>query len=604
MDLTVETLKQSMSNISQEMYLFTGIVMLLIFYIIHIYSLRQERKKFSQAVSTQVKVFKKAFDTATDGMLILSDTYDVLYANKTMMNLLALEKDFQYKTFKYMPQIKTAKTWVNLDLFLNTQKERIRDNILPFPQSFLRVKEEEILINLYLDSYIEESKGNKKHYILTIQDLTQMRKSSQMEYKHKLTHLPNQIKALQDIPALFSKIHTENNKIALALMSFDNFSMLRSIIGYEQSNEVIIKFSKILSEITSNMNVGIYHTFDNHFLLTLSNVESIEDVKTLVKELQQKLATSYKMEEGSLYLSVSVGIAIYPESGPTRNLLDNTYKALASAQKDGDSNIVVYVPNKMESQFDELQLHNDMQSGLSKGEFEVYYQPIVDIKTQEITSAEALIRWIHPELGFIPPDVFIGMMEKTGFIVKLGQYVLEEVLKQQKRWELFKFKAIEVSINVSMVEIATGEFVEHVDKQLKHHQLNPECIKFEITEGMAMVGEKQTEKYFHQLKKLGVGIALDDFGTGYTSFTYLKKFPADTIKIDKSLVDHILTNEEDLRIVHAMIELGHNLGMKIVVEGVESKKMLELLSEIGCDYMQGYYFSKPLPVFEFQKLLR
>lgn len=445
-------------------------------------------------------MFKKAFDTATDGMLILSDTYDVLYANNTMVDLLALEKDFQYKTFKYMPQIKTAKTWVNLDLFLNAQKERMGDNILPFPQSFLRVKEEEVLINLYLDSYIEESKANTKHFIITIQDLTEIRKSSQMEFKHKLTHLPNQIKALQDIPALFSKIHTENNKIALALMSFDNFSMLRSIIGFEQSNEVIIKFSKMLVEITADKKVGVYHTFDNHFLLTISNVESIEDVKTLIKELQKKLAISYKMEEGSVHLTVSVGIAVYPESGATRNLLDNTYKALDSAQKDGDSNIVVYIPNQKESQYDELKLHHDMQSALTKGEFEVYYQPIVDTKTQKIISAEALIRWIHPELGIIPPDVFIGMMEKTGFIIKLGQYVLEEVIKQQKRWELFKFKFIEVSINVSMLEIATGEFVEHVDKQLKHHQLDPESIKFEITEGMAMIGEKQTEKYIHQLK--------------------------------------------------------------------------------------------------------
>ena len=140
MDLTLETLIQFMSNISQEMYIFIGIVMLVTFFIVHMYSLRQEKKKLSQAVSTQVKVFKKAFDTATDGMLILSDTYDVLYANNTMVNLLALEKDFQYKTFKYMPQIKTAKNWVNLDVFLNAQKERMGDNILPFPQSFFKSK--------------------------------------------------------------------------------------------------------------------------------------------------------------------------------------------------------------------------------------------------------------------------------------------------------------------------------------------------------------------------------------------------------------------------------------------------------------------------------
>jgi polar amino acid transport system substrate-binding protein len=245
-----------------------------------------------------------------------------------------------------------------------------------------------------------------------------------------------------------------------------------------------------------------------------------------------------------------------------------------------------------------------MQKGLDNDEFEVYYQPIIKVENEEVIGAEALIRWIHPRYGFIPPDVFIGLMEKTGFIVKLGQFVLEEVLKQQKRWELFKFKQIHVSINVSMIEIATGDFVEHVEQELIHHQVNPELIKFEITEGTAMISEIQTEKYFYKLKKLGVGISLDDFGTGYTSFTYLKKFPADILKIDKSLVDHILLNTEDQRIVKAMIELGHNLGMKIVVEGIETKKMVALLASYECDYMQGYYFAKPLPVFEFQKLLR
>jgi polar amino acid transport system substrate-binding protein len=155
-----------------------------------------------------------------------------------------------------------------------------------------------------------------------------------------------------------------------------------------------------------------------------------------------------------------------------------------------------------------------------------------------------------------------------------------------------------------MVEINTGEFVQHVERKLGEHQVNPECIKFEITEGLAMINESETEKYFLALKKLGVGISLDDFGTGYTSFGYLKKFPADNVKIDKSLVDYILTNEEDQRIVKAIIELAHTLGMKIVVEGIENQKMVDIIASYGCDYMQGYHFSKPLPVFEFQKLIR
>lgn len=601
----MERLMQFMSNMSQEEYIVSGIVILLGVFLIHIYSLRQEKKKLITTVYAHVKVFQKAFETSQDAMLILSDTYEVVYANQAMVNLLKLDNNFQYQSLNNMPHVLIGREWFALDDFLKSKQEKLNHTLLSFPQSILNVAgEKEIPINLYVDTLVEERKSKQQYYIVTMQDMTETQKYSEMAYKHKLTALPNQIKALQDIPMLFSKIHTENNKIALALMQFDNFSRLRSIIGYEQSNEVIVTFSNYLTTIVSEMNVNVYHTFDNHFLLTFSNVNSVEEVKALILQLQSKLAELYKIEDSSLHLTVSVGIAIYPESGPTRKLLDNTYKALNMAQNNGDSHIAVYLPSKLQNEFDELRLHNDMKSGLEKGEFEVYYQPIVNVSNEEVVAAEALIRWVHPELGFIPPDVFIALMEKTGFIIKLGRFVLEDVLKQQKRWELFKFKPIEVSINVSMVEIATGEFVQHVEKQLKHHQIFPERIKFEITEGVAMISESQTEKYFQQLKKLGVGISLDDFGTGYTSFTYLKKFPADILKIDKSLIDHIMTNEEDQRIVHAMIELGHNLGMKVVVEGIETKAMAALLTSYGCDYMQGYYYSKPLPVFEFQKLLR
>jgi len=605
MDGTMETLPQLINNMSQEDYVVAGIVIVLALFLIHIYSLRQEKKKLITTVYTHVKVFQKAFETAKDAMLILSDTYEVVYANQAMVSLLKLDNNFQYQPLKNIPQINTGKNWVGFDTFLESKKDRLKQKLLSFPQSMLKViREKEVLVNLYIDTLVEESKRDKKYYIITMQDLTEVKKTSEMAYQHKLTGMPNQMKAMQDIPILFSKIHTQNNKIALALMQFDNFSRLRSIVGYEQSNEVIVTFSNYLTTIVSEMNVNVYHTFDNHFLLTISNVNSVDDVKALIIQLQTKLAELYKMEDTNLHLTVSVGVAIYPESGPTRKLLDNTYKALDMAQNEGDGNIAVYLPSTLQNEFDELRLHNDMKSGLEKGEFEVYYQPIIDVKSEEVVAAEALIRWIHPELGFIPPDVFIGLMEKTGFITKLGQFVLEEVLKQQKRWELFKFRPIEVSINVSMVEIATGEFVEHVDKQLRYHQIHPERIKFEITEGVAMISEGQTEKYFQRLKKLGVGISLDDFGTGYTSFTYLKKFPADILKVDKSLIDHVMSNEEDQRIVHAIIELGHNLDMKVVVEGVETKAMSELLISYGCDYIQGYYYSKPLPVFEFQKLLR
>jgi len=603
MNFTLEKLEQITNQMTQEGYAPIGLSILFIFFLIYMYFLMRRKKKARLAAANSVKVFQKAFDLSRDSMLILSDKNEVIYANKSMVRLLQLEENFLLKVLEKIPEIKVKKSWVALDKFIQENHERSKEKVLSFPQSMLKVLDNnEIPINLYIDTVLMETNGRVWCNVISIQDITQEKERSTLLFKHQLTNLPNQLQALQDLPAFYSKVHLEKNKIALMLMSFDNFSMLRSIIGYEQSNEVLKKFAKYLQSIVTDLNVSVYHTFDNHFLLTVTNLHSIEEARTFVAEIQAKVASFYKMEDVSLHLTVSAGIAVYPDSGATRTLLDNTYKALAQANKGGDSRIVVFIPEKSTNIYDELKLHNDMQEGLGRGEFEVYFQPIVKAQSKEVVAAEALIRWKHPQYGLIPPDVFISLMEKTGFIVKLGQYVLVEVLKQLKRWELFGFKQIEVSINVSMVEINTGEFVQNVEVQLGHHKVHPELIKFEITEGMAMISEAETEKYFLALKKIGVGLSLDDFGTGYTSFGYLKKFPADTMKIDKSLIDYILTNEEDQRIVKAMIELGHNLGMKIVVEGIENKKMVEIIASYGCDYMQGYYFSKPVPVFPYLSL--
>lgn len=576
------------------------------FFLLYWYFLLKEKKKLEVILDNNLKVFQKVFDASEDAILILSDKSEVIYANKTMVRLLQLNNDFLMKVWKPIIQIKVKKDWIALDKFIEENRIDTKEKVPSNLQFILKISEgDEIPINLYLDTILMKMPDEIMLCdIITIQELDKEKERSSMYFRHQLTNLPNQLQIYQDLPAFLSKAHLEKNKLALILLNLDNFSMLRSIIGHEQANGVLKKFAKYLESIGENLNTTVYHTFDNHFLLTATNLHTIEESRTFVEDIQTKVSSFYKMEDVNLHLTVSAGIAIYPDSGSIRNLLDNAYNALAKAEKEGDGKINIFIPEKITCHYDELRLHNDMPGALSKGEFEVYYQPIIRVINKEIEAAEALIRWKHPQYGLIPPDVFIYLMERTGFIVRLGQYILEEVLKQQKRWELFKFKQVEVSINVSMVEINTGQFVQNVEKKLGQHQVKPELIKFEITEGMAMSNESETTKYFLALKKLGVGISLDDFGTGYTSFGYLKKFPADNVKIDKSLVDYILTNEEDQRILKAIIELAHTLGMKIVVEGIENKEMVELIASYGCDYMQGYYFSKPLPVFEFQKLLR
>ncbi|PHS41859.1 MAG: GGDEF domain-containing protein [Sulfurovum sp.] len=593
------------SHMTQREYLFIGLSLLLIGFFFYKYFSVKRRNRHKENMLKHLRILQKSFDISKDAMLILSTKNEVIYANKSMIKLFNLDENYLLKVLKNIPEIKVRNTWVVLDTFIGKNRTRLTDTLLTFPHILLKVSDDdEIPINLSMDT-ISIGKSYTTYYkVISIEDLRKEEGFLTIESRHELTDLPDMKQVFKDLPAFYSKVHLEKNKIALILLKLDNFTRLRSIVGYEESNEVLKKFAKYLTGIAEDLNLSVYHTFDNHFLLTVTKLKSIDAARKLVEDIQLELVTFYKKEDVNLHLTVSAGISIYPDSGPIRKLFDYTYKALAKGEDQGDNRITVFLPEEFAETYDELTLHNYMQRGLDKGEFEVYYQPIIRVENEEVIGAEALIRWKHPQYGMIPPDVFIPLMEKTGFIIKLGQFVLEEVLKQQKRWELFKFKQIEVSINVSMVEIATGEFAEYVEEKLIEHQVNPEIIKFEITEGVAMISESETVKYFIALKKLGVGISLDDFGTGYTSFGYLKKFPADTLKIDKSLVDYILTNEDDQRIVKAMIELGHTLGMKIIVEGIENKKMVEIIASYGCDYMQGYYFDKPLPVFEFQKLLR
>jgi len=579
----------------------------LVVLVIALWVVQKRRTILEERLAGKVQMFKKAFDISEDAIMVLSDDNRILYANNALKKLFGLPKDFENKPLEPMPKIKIKKEWVALDVFIKELRQGTNKKMQSFPQSSLSLDPESqysIPVNFYVDRLSNQKRYSSWCNIIAIHDLRKEYERSQIAYRHKLTNLPNQLQAKEDLNKLFSKIHLHNKKLALVLIDIDNFSQIRSIIGYEQSENILIHFGQYLEILAKESSFYVYHTFSNNFLVCLPVIETVDEVVYFCKQIQKELTTFYKVNNVQFHLTASMGISIYPDSGSTLNLMDRAYKALTEAQKSGYGHIHIYTQSEFEKKYDELELFNAIHQALGKEEFEVYYQPIVRAKDQEVLAAEALIRWKHSEYGYIPPDIFIPILEKSGFIIELGRYVLSEVIKQQKRWEVFKFKPIEVSINMSLLEIESDGFVENVTQQLAEHQIAPELIKFEITEGAAMENESQADRQLHELKQLGVSLALDDFGTGYTSFSYLKKFPADVLKIDKSLIDYIMENEEDQRIIKAMIELGHNLGMKIVVEGIETKAMAELISSYGCDYMQGYYFGRPQPAYEFQELIR
>ena len=574
--------------------------------IIHMYMYRLKKLHLERYLEEKLKVFQNVFYISEDAILILSNRYEILYANTPAIELFGLKKYFMYTPLE-LPYVKVKNEFVSLDTLIGQSIASSEKRMNVFSDTTLKYNEktkEEIPVNLYFNTSFTALNDTVPGTIIVINDMRKEKAKALLAYRHKLTALPNLAQAQNDLNALYAKLHLSEQKIALVLMDIDNFSRLRSIVGYEQSNVILVKFAKYLTYLANRLNFSVYHTAHNNFLLTITDFSNEAEVLDIVNTIRHELKSFYKIGNSKLHLTASVGISIYPDSSSTLNLLDDAYKALSYAEKKGDNRVEVYHPRNAQHGYDELQLYNEMHLALEKNEFEVYYQPIVDAKTEEIVSAEALIRWKHPKHGLIVPAIFIPIMEKTGVIVELGKYVREEVLKQQKRWELFDFKQVPIAINISMMELESEGFVESAIEELEAHKVMAKLIKFEITEGSAMISEDRTRKKLMQLQKSGINIALDDFGTGYTSFNYLKNIPANILKIDRSLIINIVRSEEDQRIVKAMIELGHTLGMKIVVEGVEDTHMFTKIVDLGSDYIQGYYFFKPLPVFEFQELLR
>jgi len=567
-------------------------------------SSKKKLLSYEKFIKETIGFYDELLNISEDAIVLLDKQDNIVYINDAMKKLLGFDRRDIPKQFP-MPSVIKNDTSTKLDKFLSDLKISPYQVITYFDDLTLEVITRKIPVTIYVSHYRPFDISSKKDVrAVLIRNKEVDREKKKLEERHKLTQLPNHIKLQKDLQNIFIKLHLNDHKIALAVMEIDNFSSLRAIIGYEATNNILVTFANYLNSISKDFSFSIYHTLHNSFVVLLNGINNDTDIYSLVNLIQEKLKSLYKMENSILHLTASVGLSMYPDNSSTGELLNNAYKALAQAESKGEGWVQMYKPIIKEHGYDELKLYNDMHSALKRNEFEIFYQPIVDAKTRNIVSAEALIRWKHPEHGMVRPDIFIPIMEKTGFIIKLGKHILEEVIKQQKRWELFKFKQVPVSINLSLAELEKDNFVRGVEVQLKNHNVSPELIKYEITEGLAMENEERTSQQLSELRRMGINILLDDFGTGYTSFSYLKKIPANIVKIDRSLVINVLTSKTDQGITQAIIDLAHSIGMKVVVEGIEDEHMFNMLRDMGADYIQGYYISRPVPVFEFQNFLR
>jgi diguanylate cyclase (GGDEF)-like protein len=421
-----------------------------------------------------------------------------------------------------------------------------------------------------------------------------------LAYHDALTGLPNRPLFIDRLIVALAQANRANQKLAVFFLDLDRFKDINDSLGHNVGDALL---RSVAERVRRSVREGdtIARFGGDEFTLLIPRVEQIEDAATIAQKIIDMLKIPFVVGEHELFVTTSIGISLFPNDGADpETLVRNADTAMYRAKEHGRDNYQLYAPAMNARALERLALENLLRKALSQDELILHYQPLIDLKTRTVAGVEALIRWNHPEMGLLYPAHFITVAELSGLIVPIGNWVLRTACRQVRQWQKRFDYEISVSVNLSARQFQQPDLLAQVARVLEETGLPPQSLELEITESSAMQNAENTIYTLREFKALGVRIAMDDFGTGYSSLNYLKRFPIDTLKLDKSFVNDITTDPSDAAIATAVISLAHSLNLDVVAEGVETEAQLAILTKEKCDRIQGYYFSKPRSVFDLE----
>lgn len=439
----------------------------------------------------------------------------------------------------------------------------------------------------------------------------------QLAYYDSLTGLPNRQMLADRLDWAFRQAERYGRTGALLHLNIDRFKQVNEALGPAMGDEVLRIVASRLGQVVRAsdtlgrtgeelMHNSLPRLAGDEFTVLLVEMEKIESAINVAQRLLDSMKEPLHVGGHDLFVTLSIGIAVFPTDGANRDVLQkNAAAALESVKKKGGNSYHFYSNSLNERSLQFLNLQNDLRKAIERGEFRLYFQPKLEVSSERIVGAEALIRWEHPKRGMVWPGEFIPMAEQTGLIVPIGTWVFHESCRQIKRWQAAGLEIGNLSVNVSGRQFHEEDFLDVLQNILGEVGIDPKLIKIELTESMLMENASRSISMLQQIKGMGLQLSIDDFGTGYSSLSYLQKFPIDELKIDYSFMKGINTenSHDSTAIVGAIIALAHSLGLKVVAEGVESDHQLAYLQARGCEECQGFIFSKPLPADKFAGLL-
>ena len=422
-------------------------------------------------------------------------------------------------------------------------------------------------------------------------------------YHDMLTGLPNRILFRDRLEKEIDKCQQNENLLALLFIDLDHFQKVNDALGYSVGDGLLLEISNRLKQCVRSGDT-VARIGGDEFVIILQSISVLDEVEEVVRQILETVADEYVVDRHTLFMSPSIGIAAYPFTDDNVNtLLKKANSAMNKAKLAGRNTFRYFTESTRQQIASRFSTENYLRRALERDEFELYYQPVVQIKTGKIVSVEALIRWHSPDQGFTSPDNFIPLLEETGLIIPVGQWVLESACRQGVAWSQQGVKDLKININMSARQLLHKDLIKQVNDALDKTGLQPHLLDLEITESLLIEDFSNTIHILDNLNEIGVSLSIDDFGTGYSSLSYLKRMPVDTLKIDQSFVRDITVNMDDAAIVEAICALSKSLRFKITAEGVEHTEQMEYLRRYGVTAVQGYLFSKPLPAADLEHLL-
>jgi len=549
----------------------------------------------------QLKLAAKVFESSLDAIFVTDARQHIVVANPVAQTLsglpLELLRDRPAHELFYSP---TQAEWLaELQARLHTQGYWEGELWLRRPDGEATALQASWVV-------LRDAHGQALHTVLFVKDLSEklaaQRRIEQLAYTDTLTGLPNRLMLTERVNHALHLCERSGTGFAVLFLDLDRFKSINDSLGHLFGDKVLIEIAERLKHCLRQTDT-LCRLGGDEFVIHLHDADTL-GAEITAQRIVESLARPVQVQDMSFTLSCSLGIAMYPNDGRTLDeLIRHADTAMYEVKGRGKGHYRFYRPQMNADLLSRIQLDQAMREGLRRHEFLLHYQPRANLRQGGSDACEALVRWNHPAKGMVPPGMFITVAEETGFIVALGQWVLEEAVQQAAEWHRQGLQC-QVAVNVSALQFQQTQFVDNVARALAEHGLPAHLLELELTESILILDAEEALERLQALAALGVHLALDDFGTGYSSLTYLKRFPLHKLKIDRSFIVSLHEDEADAAIVAAIIQMGHAMQMEVVAEGVELQAQQDILQRLGCNHLQGFLFSRPLPEPEFVHFLR